>query len=343
VSGMSVASQAASVAGPPPPVQEMPQAQRPSAAPYVQPHSATFSTLPQEGVWHVLEPPCSLATTPNGDYRAYAHLNSKAAFKDAMTPRAKIIENMLDPIQPQCKFCDRHRGYSEHLGADKHWRALYPQYTGEGVVIAGVRPRAWNKWRVAAGFVRINELDGTIEIARGSRDPDLTDSPAEPAPAQATPDPWANYSGLHQPHPQSMQPPPAQTMQQAPQPAQPAGFPAQPPHGQPPLDWACQQPQSLHPPQPSQMQQQQQQQQQAPQPAHPAGLPAAYPPAPPALDPNSSASGVHQAYQQPQPAQPPSAQPTLDPRGMSAGVHHLYQPQSLQPQQPQQLPPPWQQ
>eukprot|EP00439_Symbiodinium_sp_Y106_P054387 s1176_g7.t1 len=350
VSGMSVASQPASVAGPPPTVQDMP-APRPS--PYVQPLSADFSKLPQEGVWHVLEEPCSHATNPNGDYRAYAHLNSKHAFKAAMTPRAKIIEDMLGAIQPQCKFCDRHRGYSEHLGAEKHWRALYDgKYTAEGVVIAGVRPLAWNKWRVTGGFVRINELDGTIEISRGSRDPDL-DSPAEPAPAQATPDPWANYSGLPHPHSQSMQPPPSQMQQQVPQPAQPAGFPAQAPPAQPPLDsWAhssgvpqqpCQQPQPLYPPQPSQMQQQQ-----APQPAQP---PAAYPPAQLPLNPNSAVSGVHQNCQQPQllhptqsaqpaafAAEPPSAQPTLDPYANSAGAHYR-QPQSLQPQQPMQMQP----
>ena len=43
--------------------------------------------------------------------------------------------NQPAPIDPQCSFCERHRGYAEHLGADKHWRALYPDFTGEGVCI----------------------------------------------------------------------------------------------------------------------------------------------------------------------------------------------------------------
>ena len=30
--------------------------------------------------------------------------------------------------------------------------------------IEKVRPRAWNKWRIMGGWIRINELDGAIEL-----------------------------------------------------------------------------------------------------------------------------------------------------------------------------------
>lgn len=44
-------------------------------------------------------------------------------------------------------------GYEEHLGADKHWRALYPDYTGEGVVIEDIRDKVWNTMKIQNGWV----------------------------------------------------------------------------------------------------------------------------------------------------------------------------------------------
>lgn len=130
--------------------------------------------LAVEGVWFVSYPPCSEATQVDGDYRAYPHLCGKAQFKKCMTPRAGVIERILRsqaiPREPQCTLCERHRGYQEHLGAAKHWDALYP-YAREGVCIEAVRDRLWNTMMVSGGWVRINELDGAIEIAKGSKEP----------------------------------------------------------------------------------------------------------------------------------------------------------------------------
>lgn len=65
----------------------------------------------------------------------------------------RILASQPIPLDPQCTLCERHRGYNEHLGAEKHWKALYPTYTGDGVVISQVRDRVWNKVRIAGGWV----------------------------------------------------------------------------------------------------------------------------------------------------------------------------------------------
>ena len=39
------------------------------------------------------------------------------------------------------------------MGADKHWRALYPDYTGEGVVIEDIRDKVWNTMKIQNGWV----------------------------------------------------------------------------------------------------------------------------------------------------------------------------------------------
>ncbi|CAE6938217.1 unnamed protein product, partial [Symbiodinium sp. KB8] len=217
-----------------------------------------------------------------------------------MTPRAKIIEDVLynqpAPIDPQCSFCERHRGYAEHLGADKHWRALYPDFTGEGVCIEKVRPRAWNKWRIMGGWIRINELDGAIELSKGNNEPS-SGEPLAAAPQMAAaqgpqglgpqgpqgpPGPWSNYQPTQQ---QATAPPMPQ------QASQPAHFPGPQPGGENP--WAGfsgvahmqsqpnmpaqathpQMPQPMQPPMqpqmPMQQQQQQMQQPQMPQPQMP--------------------------------------------------------------------------
>ena len=65
----------------------------------------------------------------------------------------RILASQPIPLDPQCTLCERHRGYNEHLGADKHWRALYPTFTGEGVCISQVRDRVWNRVRISGGWV----------------------------------------------------------------------------------------------------------------------------------------------------------------------------------------------
>lgn len=143
--------------------------------------------LPQEGVWYVIYPPCSEPTQANGDYKAYPHLGGKSQFKQSMTPRAGILVKILaaqpTPIDPQCTLCERHRGYEEHLGADKHWRALYPEYTGEQKIIEQTKEMCWNKTKIIGGYVRLNELTGEIQMAKGNQEPGT----APPAVSQAPP------------------------------------------------------------------------------------------------------------------------------------------------------------
>lgn len=147
--------------------------------------------LPEEGVWYITHPPCSEPTQANGDYRAYPHLGGKSQFKQSMTPRAGILVKILaaqpTPIDPQCTLCERHRGYEEHLGADKHWRALYPAFTGETVIIEQSKEKCWNKTKIIGGYVRLNELTGEIQMAKGNQEP-ATHAP----PAASHAPPFAN-------------------------------------------------------------------------------------------------------------------------------------------------------
>ena len=50
----------------------------------------------------------------------------------------------------------------------------------DGAVVALVRERLWNKLRVPGGWIRINELDGAIEVARGG-DPEAAAGAREEA------------------------------------------------------------------------------------------------------------------------------------------------------------------
>lgn len=170
--------------------------------------------LPQEGIWYTIQPPCSEPTRSRGDYSAYPHLSGKAQFKQSMTPRAGVLVKILGAmsIDPQCTLCERHRGYEEHLGAEKHWKALYPTYTGENVIIEDVKDLLWNQTKIPGGYVRLNELTGEIQMAKGIHEPVM--QPAQPGvapdmvpPATAAapgppPGPWGAYTPTQPPVPE---------------------------------------------------------------------------------------------------------------------------------------------
>ncbi|CAK9084483.1 unnamed protein product [Durusdinium trenchii] len=104
-------------------------------------------------------PPMPSSTSPQTPSRP---VPTRAAAHGVEDPQDLAVEGVWFVSYPPC--------YQEHLGAAKHWDALYP-YAREGVCIEAVRDRLWNTMMVSGGWVRINELDGAIEIAKGSKEP----------------------------------------------------------------------------------------------------------------------------------------------------------------------------
>ncbi|CAK8999662.1 Uncharacterized protein SCF082_LOCUS6158 [Durusdinium trenchii] len=141
-------------------------------------------TLQEEGRWHCIYEPCSMCTKPNGDWQAYGHLSSKKIFKERMTDRANAFANYVYEaarIEVTCQICTAARGYGEHLGAGAHYGKLSKDYVPDGVCVATVRERLWNEVQIPNGFIRINELDGAIEVARCSQRSSLEPTPEAPA------------------------------------------------------------------------------------------------------------------------------------------------------------------
>ena len=139
-----------------------------------------------------------------GDWRSYPHLGSRKVFKDMMTPRAEVFMNHVWKVsrhEASCQICAASRGYNEHLGGPAHFKMLCDTYVPNGAVVAEVRVRLWNKLAIPGGWIRMNELDGAIEVARGA-DPDLQPQAppcaAAPQPARHQ-DPPASYKSWPQP------------------------------------------------------------------------------------------------------------------------------------------------
>ncbi|CAE8654112.1 unnamed protein product [Polarella glacialis] len=162
-----------------PPAQGCPQPQlqlqlQQQASGPEQPGVSDPSALSEENVWCLIRPRASMPTSVGGDCEAYPHYASRTTFKAAMTPAAteivKILGRQPIAIDPECKVCERCRGYEEHLGADKHYRAVYEKLNGKGAV-EPLRELMWQQWRIRGGWVRINEFDGEIEMSRGDPEP----------------------------------------------------------------------------------------------------------------------------------------------------------------------------
>lgn len=128
--------------------------------------------LPESGVWFELLPQASFSTKANGDWNCYPHLASKSIFKGPMTKAAELVSMILErqptPIWPECKVCDRSRGYAEHLGADKHYRMLWDKFYRNGAPLEETRKEAWQHWLIVGGELRINELDGAVQMLRSA-------------------------------------------------------------------------------------------------------------------------------------------------------------------------------
>ncbi|CAJ1346062.1 unnamed protein product [Effrenium voratum] len=137
------------------------------------------ASLAQEGSWVEICEPLSWSARPKADWRLYAHLGSQRAFREGMRPRAEMVVNAMSSwarmgwIAPslECRICDGCRGYEEHLGGPKHYATLSQRYMLDGVAVEEVREQLWNSWPVPGGRLRINELDGAIQMLKGELRP----------------------------------------------------------------------------------------------------------------------------------------------------------------------------
>ena len=162
--------------------------------------------LPCERVWFQKLGPLSFPTNPLGDWRAYSHLKSKKEFKALMTPRAILIDDFLfakTGIWPTCNICAAARGYREHLGGPGHYSTLSKSHVKCGISVESVRGGLYNKWQIPGGWLRINEMDGAIDLAKGLTEPSdprahlLQNPPPEPSqmPQPRSPEPQETQSG----------------------------------------------------------------------------------------------------------------------------------------------------
>jgi len=133
------------------------------------------SMLPNDGEWYQLHPPASVAIKENGDWRAYPCLASRHAFKAAMSEPARIVCNILEnqrpPIWPECEICDRARCFQEHVPAIKHYNCLYTKFLMEGSPVQSIRERLWQEWVIPGGNLRINYIDGEVQMANRQNQP----------------------------------------------------------------------------------------------------------------------------------------------------------------------------
>ena len=162
--------------------------------------------LPCERVWFQKLGPLSFPTNPLGDWSVYRHLSSKKEFKALMTPRAILIDDFLFAkagISATCNICAAARGYREHLGGPGHYSTLSKSYVKCGISVESVRLGLYNKWQIPGGWLRINEMDGAIDLAKGLTEPSdprahlLQNSPPEPSqmPQPRPPEPQERQSG----------------------------------------------------------------------------------------------------------------------------------------------------
>ena len=121
-----------------------------------------------------------------------------------MTPRAILIDDFLYEkarISATCNICAAARGYKEHLGGPAHYSKLSKDYVKCGVPVESVRGGLYNKWQIPGGWVRINEMDGAIDLAKGLAEPSdvrthvLQNPPPEPSPVPQSPPPSFNATG----------------------------------------------------------------------------------------------------------------------------------------------------
>mmetsp|Transcript_80619 Transcript_80619/g.261224 ORF Transcript_80619/g.261224 Transcript_80619/m.261224 type:complete len:942 (+) Transcript_80619:39-2864(+) len=129
--------------------------------------------LPEQGVWFRISAPLSIAIKRGGDYKCYGHLNSRGSFKQAMERPAdvvtKLLERYIPGFWPECKICDRSRGWQEHVPGPKHFGEICEKWLRDGVPLENVLACAdvWDEWDFAEGGLRFNYLDGSVELRRG--------------------------------------------------------------------------------------------------------------------------------------------------------------------------------
>lgn len=139
------------------------------------PHAGppTVAALPEDGVWFQIRGPVAVATRQGGDWHSYPHLGSKSQWKMTMTPPAEWVCEFLErvpggPIYPECRICERSRGFQEHVGAAAHLKVLADKHLVTGVPVEHVREALWHEWQFRGGALRFNYADGAVELCRGS-------------------------------------------------------------------------------------------------------------------------------------------------------------------------------
>ena len=157
------------------------------------------ANLPCESTWFQKLGPLSCPTSLGGDWKTYRHLQSRKEFKALMAPRAILIDDFLYEkarISATCNICAAARGYKEHLGGPAHYSKLSKDYVKCGIPVESVRGGLYNKWQIPGGWVRINEMDGAIDLAKGLAEPSdarthvlQNPPPAEPSPVTPEPSP----------------------------------------------------------------------------------------------------------------------------------------------------------
>lgn len=129
--------------------------------------------LPRSNQWFELRGPCTEPTRSGGTWEDLPHLQSTPMFKSGMTAAAEFFVNIytryFPGVWPDCKLCTGARGYTDHLGATMHWKTLQNKFSemprGTPVVVS--RDRFWHEVCIPGGVVRINEMDGTVEMCLG--------------------------------------------------------------------------------------------------------------------------------------------------------------------------------
>lgn len=167
--------------------------------------------LEQEGVWYLIIKPVQPVRN-GGDWQSYPHFYSRTTWREHMRSPFLRLQELLnkDNIHPWCvlhsRGCGMRGEYVDHMTSTSgaHFRQLRtqcPQFFQDSVPFESLRGSAWESWKIKHGAVRMNHLDGEINLWRGPLPPgydcefgkDVVDMPLQLAPSP--PPPPLQYGG----------------------------------------------------------------------------------------------------------------------------------------------------
>eukprot|EP00435_Cladocopium_sp_Y103_P049467 s325_g14.t3 len=133
-------------------------------------------TLPVEGQWVEIRGVLSVATSSNDTWQDYGHLaNGPKHFQAQIRPRALLFHDVLVRLglpQPSCTFCKTGAYIVHDLAGPKHWKRIWPvlDYWSRKAPprLSELMGHAWNEQDIPHGKLRLNELDGRLQIMRTS-------------------------------------------------------------------------------------------------------------------------------------------------------------------------------